>query len=286
MSNEVVAVNQDCYSFNQHILKENNFVCVCYWLNELTGRKTDDLQRFIIQSRLAGCADRLGYASVNHFVESLGEQTSDFTLPCWQVLLDAALETESWYRRESHHFSFLQQIVFPEMEYSRKGDGYRLLSAGCGSGEEAYDLAFECAEHFGIEANWHVDGIDVRSEAVELAKISHWDEADCTVLPERYVYTFFERSFHGFRVSQPIRDKVGFQVANLLQFEIDNQYDVIFCRNLLVEMEKRSGQLLIRKLFDSLRAGGYLVCSHSEKLADYLNADFLLSPNIARKPQI
>ena len=278
MSGEAVSVQQDCYSFTQHILKQNNFICVRYWLNELTGTNIEEFGRFTIQSRLASCAGRLGFANVNQFVEFLAEQTNDFTQPCWQQLLDAALETDSWFRREARHFNFLRQIVLPELT-----DTCRVLSAGCGAGEEAFDIAFECIQYFGLEAGWQVEGIDIRAEAIRFAKTGRWETEDCGPVSDDNLAKFFEPCQQGLRIKSSIREKVNFRCQNLLQAKNDEQYHVVFCRNLLVDMEKRSAQTLIDNMMACLKPGGYLLVSHSEKLADFINNAYLLSPHIARK---
>lgn len=279
MSAEVVPVKQGCCSFTQHILKENNFVCVRYWLNELTGKKIEDFERFTLQSRLAGCAERTGFANVNQFVEYLGEQTYDFSQPCWQRLIDAALETDSWFRREARHFNFLQQIVLPELD-----SDCRILSAGCGAGEEAFDIAFECASRFGTKTNWRVEGIDVRSEAIESAKMAYWEAEDCALISHDYQEQYFEPFHQGFRVVEEIRNKTRFGCANLLHKGNGQLYDVVFCRNLLMDMEKRCAQILIDNMMQRLKSGGYLIVSHNETLADFIASDSLLSPHIAKKP--
>jgi len=303
MCADVVAQNQGCSSFTQHILRENNFVCVRYWINELTGRHIDEFERFTIQSRLAPCAERSGFANVNHYVEFLGSQTADFSLPCWQELMDAVLETETWFRREAKHFNFLKQILLPVIP-----DDAILLSAGCGDGEEAFDMAFECADYFGINAGWQVDAFDIRTEAIRSAKLAYWNNVDCASLPDKFLDSYFEKQesekqesekqesekqlFHkhklgiqkqGLNVIPEIREKVTFICQNLLEVHIANRYCVIFCRNLLMDMEKTIARRVVSKLMDALTPDGVLIVSYTETLEEFVQPNALISPTIARK---
>lgn len=278
MCADAVVQKQSSCSFIQHILKENNFVCVRYWVNELTGRHIDEFERFTIQSRLASCAERSGFANVNHYVEFLGSQTTDFTLPCWQMLIDAVLETETWFRRESQHFNFLQQILMPTLP-----EGAAFLSAGCGEGEEAFDIAFECADYFGLNTNWHVDAIDIRAEAIDNAKLAQWHEGDCVPLPVKFSERYFEKHQFGLKVTAKVRERVRFNCQNLLDVNEESKYSVIFCRNLLMDMEKTVARRVIDKMMSALVPEGVLIVSFNENLGEFVRPDTLLSPNIARK---
>lgn len=283
MCADAVAQKQDCCSFTQHILKENNFACVRYWINELTGRHIEEFERFTIQSRLAPCAERTGFANVNRYVEFLGDQTSDFTLPCWQVLIDAVLETDTWFRRESKQFNFLRQILLPTLP-----ENAAFLSAGCGEGEEAFDIAFECAEYFGLTSNWHIDAIDIRAEAIDNARLGQWEDVNCTTLPSQFLDSYFEKhqyanQIHGVKVVPKIREKVTFICQNLLHLNEDRKYNVIFCRNVLLDMEKSIAKIIIAKMMNALLPEGVLIVSYNENLEEFVNPDLLISPTIARK---
>lgn len=70
---------------------------------------------------------------------------------------------------------------------------------------------------------------------------------------------------------------------NLLHFEQQNAYEVIFCRNVIMDMEKRSGVMLIEKLMSVLKPNGYLIVSRYENLKNIVTSENLLSPQIARK---
>ena len=60
----------------------------------------------------------------------------------------------------------------PDLKDDSGNQHLRLLSAGCGEGEEAFDMAFDCSEHFGLDSSWKVDGIDIRHDAIDLAKLA------------------------------------------------------------------------------------------------------------------
>lgn len=278
MSAEAALNHSECCSFTPYILRENNFKRVCYWLNELAGRDLNEFERFTVQSRLASCADQLKFTNVNHYIEYLAAQTCDYTLPCWQTFLDVLLETESWFRRESKHFNFLKQVVFPSLS-----NEISVLCAGCGDGAEAFDIAFECAEFYGFDASWNIDAIDVRSGAIVSAKHATWQEEDCNFLPEILVDKYFQSVPDGMQVTQSIRERIAFSCENLLNLACCQKYDLIFCRNLLIDMDKSAADRVLLRLMSALKPEGFLFVSHHENIRDCIAAEYLLTPNIVRK---
>ena len=44
------------------------------------------------------------------------------------------------------------------------------------------------------------------------------------------------------------------------------QFDLIFCRNVMIYFDKKAKETLVRKLEASLKPGGYLVIGHAELL--------------------
>lgn len=171
----------------------------------------------------------------------------------------------------------------PDLKDDSGNQHLRLLSAGCGEGEEAFDMAFECAEHFGLDSSWKVDGRDIRHDAIDLAKLDQWEFEDCAVLPQSYLNRWLQPRHNGLKILPELRAKMDCHCQNLLHFEQQNAYEVIFCRNVIMDMEKRSGVMLIEKLMSVLKPNGYLIVSRYENLKNIVTSENLLSPQIARK---
>ena len=159
----------------------------------------------------------------------------------------------------------------------------RLLSAGCGEGEEAFDMAFECAEHLGLDSSWQVGGIDIRHDAIDLAKFAQWEFENRAVLPQSHLNRWLQPRHNGLEILPELRVKMGCHCQNLLHLEQQNAYKVIFCRNVIMDMEKRRGDMLIEKLMSVLKPNGYLGVSRNENLKNIVTSENLLFPQIARK---
>ena len=70
------------------------------------------------------------------------------------------------------------------------------------------------------------------------------------------------------RISPVLRAKVKFRTLNLLNssYNITNDFDIIFCRNVFIYFERATQQKVIRRLVHLLNRGGYLFTGHSETL--------------------
>jgi chemotaxis protein methyltransferase CheR len=88
------------------------------------------------------------------------------------------------------------------------------------------------------------------------------------------------------RIVPELRRMVTFQHLNLMDanYPVDRNYDVIFCRNVLIYFSKTSQDAVLRRLCRHLRAGGFLILGHSESLAGASQDDMRqVAPTIFRR---
>jgi hypothetical protein len=75
-----------------------------------------------------------------------------------------------------------------------------------------------------------------------------------------------------FLVRDDLRTKIDFRVENLFESTPRNVH-CIFCRNVMIYFQKADQEILIRRFYDALVPGGFLLVGHSESL-HVLQADF------------
>jgi chemotaxis protein methyltransferase CheR len=90
-------------------------------------------------------------------------------------------------------------------------------------------------------------------------------------VPTRLLRTYFERGLGEqaglARVSARLRKAIDFRPLNLLEIaSLGEQFDVIFCRNVLIYFDRAVQQRVVSMLERHLAAGGHLFISHSESL--------------------
>jgi chemotaxis protein methyltransferase CheR len=88
-------------------------------------------------------------------------------------------------------------------------------------------------------------------------------------LRERYVMRAIDARRQEVRIVPELRRAVRFECLNLMEptYRVDRDFDVIFCRNILIYFAKGTQNAVLKRLCNHLRKGGFLILGHSESLA-------------------
>src|SRR5262249_7591514 len=116
----------------------------------------------------------------------------------------------------------------------------RLLSAGCASGEEPYSLAILLRETLGEgqAAASRIVGLDVNPALLERARAGRYSGWSLRATPVEAQRKWFLEQDRQFLLHEEVRRAVVFAERNLLDDDPElwraQDYDVIFCRNVLI----------------------------------------------------
>jgi len=198
--------------------------------------------------------------------------------------------------RESSHFTFLREVVLPELVAQGRCQGKRKItvwSAGCSSGEEPYTLAIVMAE-FGLSIpagsmDFSIFATDISHRMLDKGRRGVYSEVDIQGVPPDYLRKYFMRGTKGqegyYRVVPELRNRVGFQHYNLMDDSVPFHVpmDFIFCRNVMIYFDQGTRTRLVNKFYKHLVDGGYLFIGYSETLHG-METDFKLArPTVYRK---
>ena len=90
-------------------------------------------------------------------------------------------------------------------------------------------------------------------------------------LPPEVVGRYFEAlAEEQWQIIPQLRDSVSFTTVNLLepdQTRLHGQFDVIFCRNVLIYFDDASRRIAAENLFESLLPGGFICLGHTESMS-------------------
>ena len=167
---------------------------------------------------------------------------------------------------------------------------YKFWSAAASIGAEAYTIAMVAAEALGLEGRrFSVLGTDISTEVIAQAQRAVYPLAMIDPVPpllrERYVMRAIDRERHEVRIVPELRRTVRFHCLNLMDptYRVERDFDVIFCRNILIYFAKSTQNAVLRRLCNHLRKGGFLILGHSELLAGAeLSAMRQMAPTIFR----
>lgn len=192
------------------------------------------------------------------------------------MMIDVVSTNKTDFFREPFHFEFIQDTFLPAriLQNGSTGNTINIWSAGCSSGEEVYTLAMvlENAKLKTPQLNYSILGTDISIEMLKSASKGIYMEEKASVIPKEFLRKYFLRSKNRkdrkVRVKSEIRNRVTFKRLNFVdqKYNIEGQFDLIFCRNVLIYFEKNLQERVINNLCKKLKTGGYFFLGHSESI--------------------
>lgn len=185
-----------------------------------------------------------------------------------QRALDLLTTHETYFFREGRHFEFLARRILPSV---RLGQLFRVWSAACSSGEEAYSIAMVLMQHLGAGHPWQVLASDISAEVLTRAGDGIYADDRIGLLPESYLRRYCLRGVGRcagtLRVAEEVRRRVRFTRINLNEpLPAIGQFDVIFLRNVLIYFNRETRRCVVDRLAPQLVPGGRLFVGHAENL--------------------
>jgi chemotaxis protein methyltransferase CheR len=232
-----------------------------------------DGKKELVRARLAKRLRQTGHKNFSNYYDFLVKDPSGEELV---LMLNAISTNLTSFFRESKHFDFLMQDVFPMIRHqihSSRSERIHVWSAGCSTGEEPYSLAISFLEYFGAEARHFVKilATDISTHVLSTAASGVYSASRVENVPQNMLRKYFQKG-HGkmsgyIRLKPEIRKMIEFRRFNLKDpFPSRNRYHIVFCRNVMIYFDKSFQETLVNKYHDSLKTGGYFFIGHSESL--------------------
>ncbi|MEO8723859.1 MAG: protein-glutamate O-methyltransferase CheR, partial [Sphingobium sp.] len=157
---------------------------------------------------------------------------------------------------------------------SRAGQPVRIWSAGCSTGEELYSLAMALLGPDRSEARTLVGGdviilaSDLADHAVAAATLAVYPFDSLKDVPTVLIRAWTKLVGDDVHMRDEIRNMIRILQLNLLEeWPMKRQFDVIFCRNVMIYFDQPTKDMLVTRFIDTLLPGGYLYLGHSERVS-------------------
>ncbi|WP_300972939.1 protein-glutamate O-methyltransferase CheR [Sphingomonas sp. LHG3406-1] len=233
-----------------------------------TGMRFEKKKRYYVERRLA---ERMAATGSRDFADYQSVLRLDGAEA--QRLINSFTVNETYFFREEHQLRCLSRSMLPEIVRTRRpGDLVRIWSMPCSTGEEAYSIALWLLENWAMVDVYHIEivGSDIDTNAIAAAIEGRYGTRALSKLPPEVVDGYFESEAHGTReIIDDLKESVKFVPCNLADegaMATMGQFDVIFCRNLLIYFDEESRKLAARHLHRALAPGGYLCLGHTESM--------------------
>ncbi len=262
----------DCFRAE---LNEADFRQFSDYIYEQFGIKMPDIKRVMLQGRLLKRIRELKMKSYTEYKEYFfspkgqREELLNF--------LSVVTTNKTDFFREPVHFDFLQHEALPEFKAQGQRE-VKIWSAACSSGEEPYTIAMVVSEF--LEQNpsagmsYSILGTDISTNVMQKASRGVYPEKAVAMIPldikRKYFLKSKDRTNPTVHISPALQRNFSLQYLNLMDevYDIKGEFDVIFCRNVLIYFDRATQERVIQKLCTKLRKGGYIFIGHSESMAN------------------
>lgn len=243
---------------------------LCDFLYRRTGLSLSESKRYFIDRRLEERIVATGSSSFQAYF-SLLRADADHEI---EYLINSFTINETYFYREDHQLRCMTSNILSRIvEQKPPGSTIRIWSIPCATGEEPYSIALWLMENWPQVDTYNIEivGSDIDTRALKAAAEGIYGDRALMRLSQGILDRYFKTVGDGkHEIDQGLRDSIEFTRANVIDAKDMARYrdfDLIFCRNVLIYFDDASRRLAAENLYDCLRPGGYICLGHSESMS-------------------
>ncbi|MEK0317126.1 CheR family methyltransferase [Cohnella sp. 56] len=196
---------------------------------------------------------------VLHDRDAFERLLSDLVIPVTEMFRDPGM------------FKLIRERVMPILNQSTF---VRVWHAGCATGEEAYSMAIMLEESRMLSKS-RIYATDISEASLQRARQGMISQDRLSLYAHNYLQGGGEQDFasyyesnHGLATLHPrILERIVFAEHNLVTDRSFNEFQIIFCRNVMIYFDTALRERVHGLLYDSLSPGGFLVLGNKESVA-------------------
>ena len=241
-------------------------------------REKADMLKVKLQKLMA----RNNIVSYDEYYDLIGSDSLYLT----QFLDEITTHTTNFFR-ENSHFEYLQKNINNILDRNsaiRKNCEIRVWSAACSTGEEPYTLAMVLRESLPGGINIKILATDISRKVVASAAKGVYALEIENEVGKYYIQNYFSRIDGVYQIADHIKNLVTFRIFNLMEpFPFKRNFDIIFCRNVMIYFEGHVQKRLVEKMYDVLAPEGLFFIGHSEGLVHKEHRFSFIQPSVYMK---
>lgn len=243
---------------------------MCEFIYRRTGMLFDESKRYYIDRRIA---ERIAATGADSFQVYFAMLRSDAREEI-EHLVNAFTVNETYFYREEHQLRCMTSHLLEDLlQRKQAGDTLRIWSIPCSSGEEPYSIAIWLMENWSQVDRHNIEIVasDIDTRALKAAAEGIYGARALMRLSPSLIDRYFAPVDDGhYQIDPGLRESIQFTRANLIdprQMSTYRDFDIIFCRNVLIYFDDTSRRIAAESLYDCLRPGGYICLGHSETMS-------------------
>jgi chemotaxis protein methyltransferase CheR len=259
-------------------MTEFEFEYLRTFLKQRSGLALTAEKRYLVESRLTPVCRRFNLAALGDLIGAL-KLGQDGAIE--RAVVEAMTTNETFFFRDRIPFDLFRDTILPEaLARNASKRRLRIWCAAASTGQEPYSLAMLLQEAGPKLAGWQVEIVatDLSTEVIEKAKLGLYSHFEVQRgLPVQWLIKYFTQIGEQWQIAQSLRSMVDYRQLNLLHsFTSLGQFDVIYCRNVLIYFDAPTKSDVLARLAAQLAPGGALLLGAAETVIGLTDR---LSPN-------
>jgi chemotaxis protein methyltransferase CheR len=249
---------------------EEDFRKLAEFLYRRTGMVFTESKRYYVERRIAERMAATSSVTFSDYFAFLRSEVRDEV----EHLINAFTVNETYFYREDHQLECLTKDLLRErIREKTRGEGIRIWSAPCSTGEEPYSIAIWLLENWPEADSFDIEivGSDIDTRVLDAARGGIFGKRALMKLPLPLVAKYFSQlDEERWIILDDLRQSVRFSHVNIVETREtrpQGRFDVIFCRNVLIYFDDESRRIAAENLYDNLLPGGYICLGHTESMS-------------------
>jgi chemotaxis protein methyltransferase CheR len=236
------------------------------FLKERSGLALSVEKRYLVDSRLGPVMRKFNIASIGDLATKL-RTSRDSALET--AVVEAMTTNETLFFRDRTPFDLFKDHILPKMIGERASRRkLRIWCAAASTGQEPYSLAMILDEAKSRLAGWQVEIVatDIANEVLDKARAGVYSQFEVQRgLPIQMLLKHFKQQGETWHISQQIKSMVSWKQLNLIKdFSTLGQFDIIYCRNVLIYFDQPTKTDVLRRLSNALAPDGVMLLGAAE----------------------
>ena len=243
---------------------------MCDFLYRRTGMVFNETKRYYVARRVSERMTATGSGSFTSYFARLRTDAGNEI----ELFINAFTVNETYFYREDHQLHCLTANLLAErLRAGHRSTGLRIWCAPCSTGEEPYSVAMWLLENWPAVDEHEIEilGSDIDTVALQASAQGIFGKRALMRLSEPLVGKYFvPLQNERWQIIEELRQSVRFSQVNLIDpatTRPHGQFDVIFCRNVLIYFDDASRRVAAENLFENLLPGGFICLGHSESMS-------------------
>ncbi len=266
----------DC-SIDEIVFNPKTLESLIFQLRKATDINFECYKREFLLRRIKARMFRLNMISDDDYLDYISKNPDEFKEFCDLFTIN--------YTYFFRNYEIFQQLSRNINKIKRKNKHkLSIWSCPCATGEEPYSIAmlFDTLRNTSpYVPDVEIVASDIDRRVLDFARDGVYGAYSVHDLPKTYMKSYFTtkktRLGPQYTISEKIKEKIRFLEEDLTNGHLLSQkYDIVFCRNFLIYLNKKSQRRVLKTIANHLNPGGLMIIGKTEMVLNSKSSLFRL----------